>query len=255
MPRHAGRSALRLLHYVWPLALGWSASVVVHRATGRAPSAPGLVTLLSGILAAYTLDRVFEPGVSRALRGVLAVIGTAAAVLCGLAAWRLPVETSAIVPVLAVASLFYARLKRLVLTKTFALPLIWTWACLALPFNDGTWLGWRALAIPVALPLFLLISAGCLLCDLKDETRDREAGVQSVPAMFGRSATVRIAIVLVLLAGGAAVAEERPGLLVSALALGLATTSPALLATDAAGPLLVDAILTLPGILIAARLV
>src|SRR4051812_45126592 len=33
--RNSDRSALRLLHYWWPLALGWSLTVVVQRATGR----------------------------------------------------------------------------------------------------------------------------------------------------------------------------------------------------------------------------
>ena len=49
--------------------------------------------------------------------------------------------------------------------------------------------------------------------------------------------------------------EHRTGVAVGAAALGAATFSPSLLATEAAGPLLVDVILTLPGILISARVV
>jgi 4-hydroxybenzoate polyprenyltransferase len=107
---------------------------------------------------------------------------------------------------------------------------------------------------PVAMPLFLLNAAGCLLCDLKDEASDRLAGVHSVPAMFGGVATVRIAVALLLGAAALAFAEHRPGILIAAAALGSVTTVPSLIARETVGPLLVDAILTLPGFLIAARL-
>jgi 4-hydroxybenzoate polyprenyltransferase len=176
-------------------------------------------------------------------------------VVCAVAAYRLPVQTSALVLILAATALLYPQLKKLPLTKTAALPLIWTWAALALPFNDGSWLGWHTLLLPVAGPLLLLIAAGCLLCDLKDEDDDREAGVRSLPAVLGGARTVHIAVALAAAAAGLALLEHRIGIAVSAAALGAATTSPTLLATDAAGPLLVDVILTLPGLLISARVV
>jgi hypothetical protein len=71
--------------------------------------------------------------------------------------------------------------------------------------------------------------------------------------MLGGATTVRIAIGLAAAAAALAFAEHRTGIVVSAAALGMATLSPALLSTDAAGPLLVDVILTLPGLLISAR--
>jgi 4-hydroxybenzoate polyprenyltransferase len=245
---------LRLLHYWWPLALGWSLTVVVQHATGRAADPDGVATLLFGITAAYSLDRVVDPSTStaRPLRIVLALVGAAASLLC-LAAARLPLHTSMLVVVLGGAALFYPQLKKLPLTKTVALPFIWTWAAIALPFNDGSWFGWRVLLLPVAVPLLLLIASGCLLCDLKDEAGDRQAGIRSLPAMLGGATTVRIAIGLAAAAAALAFAEHRTGIVVSAAALGMATLSPALLSTDAAGPLLVDVILTLPGLLISAR--
>lgn len=252
------RSILRLLHYWWPAVLGWSTAVVVQRATGQPPNRWGLATLLFGIVAAYTLDRLVEPplaGTPRWLTRVLRATSALAVALCAIAASRLPVETAALVPLFGSASLLYPRLKRVRFMKTMAVPAVWTWASLALPFGDGSWLGWRTLQFPVAMPLMLLIAAGCMLCDLKDEQADRRAGVPSVPALLGPIPTVRIAMALVLLAAAFAVAEHRPGLVLTACALGLTTVSPSLLATDAAGPLLVDVVLTLPGILISTRVV
>jgi hypothetical protein len=255
--RNSDRSALRLLHYWWPLALGWSLTVVVQRATGREADLYGIATLLSGIFAAYSLDRVLDPpGAGRAwMTRMLASAGVMSAIVCGLAASRLPIRTAALVPALGAASLLYPALKQFPATKTVVLPAIWTWASIALPFNDGSWLGWHAVLQPVAVPLLLLIGSGCLLCDLKDEASDRRAGVRSLPAMFGGPATLRVAATLAVASGAVALIEHRTGLAVSAMALGAATWSPTLLATEAAGPLLVDVILTLPGILISARVV
>ena len=255
-------SLLRLLHYWWPLALGWSLTVVVARATGRTPDVAGLAALLWGITAAYSLDRVVDPGdgapsprADAWMRPVLIGMGVVSSILCGFSAMRLDARTAALVPALGVAALLYPRLKRLPLTKTVALPVVWTWASIALPFNDGSWLGWHAVRFPIALPLLLLIGAGCLLCDLKDEETDRVTGVQSLPALIGGAATVRVAVGLAMAAAALAFLEHRTGIIVSAAALGAATTVPALLASDAAGPLLVDVILTLPGLLISARVV
>jgi len=256
--RSSDRSALRLLHYWWPLALGWSLTVVVQRATGRAADVHGIVTLLSGIFAAYSLDRVLDPPGATGrtwMTRMLALAGIVSAIVCWLAASTMPIRTAALVPVLGAASLLYPILKRFPVTKTVALPVVWTWASIALPFNDGSWLGWHAVLQPVAVPLLLLIASGCLLCDLKDEAGDRQAGVRSLPAMFGGPATLRVAVTLAAASAAVALIEHRTGLAVSAAALGAATCSPTLLATEAAGPLLVDVILTLPGILISARVV
>jgi len=256
--RNSDRSALRLLHYWWPLALGWSLTVVVQRATGREADMYGIVTLLSGIFAAYSLDRVLDPSATPErswMMRMLALAGITSAIVCGMAGMRLPIKTAALVPALGAASLLYPALKRIPITKTVALPAVWTWASIALPFNDGSWFGWHAVLQPVALPLLLLIGSGCLLCDLKDEAGDRLAGVRSLPAMLGATATVRVAVALAVASAAIALIEHRTGVAVGAAALGAATFSPSLLATEAAGPLLVDVILTLPGILISARVV
>lgn len=256
--QNRGTSALHLLHYWWPVALGWSLTVVVQRATGRAPEPHGLAALLAGIVAAYSLDRVFDPPHTARpawVSGLLIVSGLAAAGCCAWHTCHMPLRSAVLVPLLGSAALAYPLLKRVPSTKTVALPLVWTWAAIALPFGDGSWFGWRAALEPVASPLFCLIASGCLLCDLKDERDDRAAGVRSLPAMLGGPATLQIAMLLIAAATALALLEHRPGIALSAVALGLAASWPAVLATEAAGPLLVDVILTLPGILITARLV
>lgn len=254
--QNTGRSALWLLHYWWPLGVGWSFMVVAERAMNRPEDPYGVATLFFGIIAAYSLDRVFDRStlaVQPRLHPLLTVVGVLAAGGCAVAAWHLPLHTSMMVPVLGAASLLYPRLKRLPVVKAVLLPALWIWAALGLPFPDGSWLGWHVLLEPVMLPLLLLNGAACLLCDLKDESRDRSAGVQSLPAVYGGMATARVASVLTLLAGGLAVVEHRTGILFGAAVLGAATFLPSLLATDIVGPLLVDVILTIPGVLIATR--
>jgi 4-hydroxybenzoate polyprenyltransferase len=99
------------------------------------------------------------------------------------------------------------------------------------------------------------MAAGCLLCDLKDEAADRADGVASVPALLGAARTTQWAIALAGAAAISALIEQRTGLAISAGVLGLTTLWPRLLATEAVGPLVVDMVLTLPGVLIVARLV
>ncbi|MFN7983250.1 MAG: UbiA family prenyltransferase [Vicinamibacterales bacterium] len=256
--QHTGRSALRLLHYWWPLGVGWSYMMVVQRATSLTPNPFGLMALLSGILAAYSVDRVVDPGTAirrPVVDRLLMLTGCAAGLICLLAALRLPLETAAIIPVLGFTALVYSRLKRHVVVKTVLLPAVWIWAALALPFNDGSWLGWHVMLQPITVPLLLLNTAGCLLCDLKDEVSDRQEGVRSLAAVYGGSATIRTAAALSLAAAGLAIVEHRAGLVFSAAALGAAMTAPSILAIDVIGPLMVDVILTLPGILISTHVV
>ncbi len=251
------RSALLLLHIWWPLLTGASLVLVVHRATGRPWDPAGAGLLLAGIVAAYSLDRVVDapPALTPRVRRVLVAAAAGAALTGALLLVWLPLPTGALVPVLAGAAVGYSAVKRLPWGKAIAVPLIWTWSAIALPFGDGSWFGWHWIFEPVAAPLFLLFAAGCLLCDLKDEARDRATGVASVPATLGPTATIAIALALVLTAGGMAWTEGRVGLTCSAVALGGAALRPGLLATDIVGPLVVDMILTLPGVLIASHLI
>lgn len=252
------RDTLRLVHYWWPLVVGWSVTLVVHRATQRTPDPAGLAFLLAGIGAAYSLDRILDAGpqpprpwVTRTL-----TVTAAAFIAAGcLIVRRLPLETAAIVPLLSAVALLYRSLKRVPLAKNLFVPLVWTWATIALPFPDGSWFGWRWIAEPIAGPLFLLLAAGVLLCDLKDEPHDRRDGVSSLAVVVGGRRAAWVGVGLGLAAGLAAYVENRSGLAVSAFSLSLTALWPRLLATDVVGPLVVDVILSMPGFLIAWHLV
>jgi hypothetical protein len=248
---------VRLLHYWWPVAMGLSLVFVVRRATGRGIDPIGLLVLLSGIAAAYSVDRLLDPPSRRDpawLRRVLSATGLAGAAVGGVLAWRLPPQTAVLMPIFGLAAVGYVPLKRVALAKTIVVPMAWTWAVIALPFHDGSWMGWDWIERPVSLPLFLLLASGCLLCDLKDVERDRRNRVPSVPARWGIVAAASLAVGLAAIAAGSAVVERRPTLVLDGVCLAAVGTCPMLLTHDAVGPLIVDVILTLPGLLIATHL-
>lgn len=244
------RNVLLLVHYWLPLALGWSLAMVMHRATGVKFSPAGFCLLLSGIGAAYSFDRLFEA--DRHPRWLQWTLRSAAAGCSGmvlLAASQTPPRVLAVVGLLSVTSLVYPALKRVPFVKTLAVALSWTWASAALPLA-GAHLAWNWWSVDVSLPLVLLIAAGCILCDLKDAEQDRGAHVPSLPVLLGPRVTCLVAAAMALLAAGLAWADGRYGVAVGSVLLALAAQFPSLLAREAVGPMLVDAILVVPGILI-----
>lgn len=248
---------LRLVHYWWPIALGWSVAIVSSTASGSRLSPAGLGVLLCGICGAYSLDRLLDPSRHRDprwLRRTLAAGFVLSSAACLPLILRLPTGTAALVPALALAGFFYRQLKRYPITKTVLVPIVWVWAAVALPLADGSWFGWRTVLQPVSLPLAALIGAGCLLCDIKDAEEDRRTGVRSLPARFGVSRTVAIAAALCVLGAALACLQHRVGLVVAAVALIGLSRWTSLLAAGPLGALLVDMALTLPGFLIAIHL-
>jgi 4-hydroxybenzoate polyprenyltransferase len=255
---HAG-PFLNLLHYWWPIAIGWSLALVDGASRGQPVSPAGMGVLLWGICGAYSLDRIADPGFRsgpeepRWLRRLLGGASIVSGVACLALARHLPPGTAALVPVLAIAGLTYRQLKRHPLTKAFIVPAVWVWAGIALPIADGSWLGWRSVCRPITLPLFALVAAGCLLCDIKDAESDRASGVGSMPARHGVSGTVWSATVLAIVGAGLALAQHRLGLVAAAAALTALAQGTSILASGPLGALLVDVALTLPGLLILIR--
>lgn len=254
--RGMGRSTgIRLLHYGWPVVLGWALAEVAVQATGRPVSPAGRALLLLGIGAAYSFDRLVDPPASptRVLRVVLGVafVGCSAGVL-GLLPW-LPASSLSLLPLLAAAVVGYRKAKAFPLVKAFLVPLVWTWAGIALPLADPSWLGFRSLAQPVALPLFLVLASGCLLCDVNDVERDGLQGVRSLPVQVGLRWALVIAALLAVLGTAAALFQGRLGLAVDGLLLVLLAGCRPLLLLESWGPFVVDVVLTLPGFLIAVR--
>ena len=246
----------RLLHYWWPMVLGWSLVQVVGRSLGREADPFGLVALLAGVLAGYSLDRVLDAprsGHGERLRRVLLGTGGLAAIVCGAAALRLPFGSAIAVPILGALALFHPRLKRRWPIKLVLLPIVWVLAVVALPFPDGGAFAWRSLGQPVVAVLFLLVAAGCFLCDLKDERADAAASVPSLVVLVGAVGAARIARGLALVGATLALAIGELELAVGGALLAAAAGHARLLAVDVLGPLLVDVLLSVPGILVAWR--
>lgn len=256
-PKKSLFALLKLLHFWFPVALGWSIAQVVHRATGIPLYSNGLILFLAGIWAAYSLDRLTdEPTRQSRFLKIALVSGLVAAVaLCAFSAAHLSLKTLSAVAVFSFLALLYRRLKKFPLLKTFIVALVWVWAGAALSVKTDEWFGGDWWTMSAAIPLFLLIAAGCILCDLKDVEADKKQNVRSLPVLFGVRRTVLIVMVLAGIAAVIAASQNRPGLLISSLTLIVFAQYPSILAVEDVGPLLVDFILTLPGILIAAKVV
>jgi len=247
-----------LAHYLFPIVLGFSISLVMHRATGEPLSTAGLALFLAGIGAAYSLDRLIDQpadGYPRWLRLALAAAFLTSTLAGLIAVAYLPIQSLAATLVFAFASLLYRHLKLYPTAKTILVAVVWTWAGAALPINSHRWAAWDWWSLSVSWPLVLLMAAGCILCDLKDDEADRQLGVRSLPVVLGADNAIYIAGSLALLGAALAWTEGRMGLFYSGALLLAATQFRPVLSRPAIGPLLVDAILSLPGFLILTRMI
>jgi len=243
-------AVLKLLHFWFPVALGWSIAQVVQRATGVPLYSNGLILFLAGIWAAYSLDRLTDDSTrqSRFLKFALIFGLIISIVLCAFSAAHLSWKTLSAVAIFSLLALLYRRLKKFPLLKTLIVAMVWVWAGVALSISNDEWFVWNWWTMSAAIPLFLLIAAGCILCDLKDVESDKKQNVRSLPVIFGVRQTILIVTILAGIAAIIAVSQHRPGLLVSSLTLIFFAQYPSILAVEDFGPLLVDFILTLPGI-------
>lgn len=249
---------LLLIHYWFPIALGWSIALVVHRATGLPISPSGVSLYLLGILAAYSLDRWLDP--SEELRPtwltvVLFVGFLVSSILGALIVVRLSVKTISVIVLFSIITVFYRQAKKIPFLKAGLVAIIWAWAGVALPFQNQNWFAWQFWTMQTSLPLVILIAAGVILCDFKDLKLDSIDDVQSLPVMFGLRNTIWVTSALLLIAATISYEQGRMGLVISSAALIGLAQFPFLLSQDVIGPLLVDAALTLPGFLIFLHLV
>lgn len=256
------RNALLLIHYFLPVVVGWSLTLVMQRAIGSSISPSGLVLLLSGIGAAYSFDRLIDASpastprplwlhrtlclgfiVSAFALFILLVDGTQTGLLvaCG---------------ILSAGSLFYSFFKRIPLIKTLGVAIVWTWACATLPFADGrvepTW-AW--LKTDVSLPLLLLLCANCILCDLKDAMQDRRDRIPSLPVLVGIRWACLVATSLALASAGTAAMHHRAGVAIAGILLAAVAQFPVLLTREPIGPIVIDSILVVSGVLISTGVV
>lgn len=244
---------LLLLHYWLPLGLGWSLATVMQHRNGAVFSPEGLTLLLAGIGSAYSLDRLIDRpscGYPRWLWWTL-LLGAAAFGSATLwAMLQLPLLTIEVAGLLAAATLAYPWLKRLPLLKTVTVAFAWTAAAALFPFDPSGASLWHWLSWDVTPPLLLLLAAACVLCDLKDLEEDRLKAVFSLPNLCGIAWACRIAAALALAGSLIASWNGRLGLLAAGALLALLAQFPSVLRQKAIGPMIVDAVLIVPGLLL-----
>ncbi len=240
------------------MALGWSLVLVIHQATGLPIFTSGFHLYLLGICAAYSFDRLVDHDNSPQ------PLWLKAALLTGLLlstfigfflALRLSLQTFSALLLFSILTLSYNWLKKFPFVKGFLVAIVWVWAGVALPFANHHWFAWQFWTMHVSLPVVMLVACNVILCDFKDINTDHEHGVKSLPAMLGLRRTMLIVSVLLIVAAVLSYEQSLQGLVIGSALLLLLTQFPRLLVLDAIGPLMVDASLTVPGMLIALHLV
>lgn len=251
------KSLLLLIHFWFPIALGWSISLVMQRATNLPFYPIGMSFFLIGIWAAYSLDRLVDfPEKQPSWLRYCLLLGFILSTITGLIIFlKLPIKIMPVVVVLSLISILYRYFKTYPLVKTLLVSIVWVWAGAALPIENNYWLAWNWYSYKVSLPLILLISAGCILCDLKDIESDNKTGVYSLPVLLGVNRTIVIVSVLSIAAAILSFYQNRWGIFTSSSILTVLAQYPSVISIEAFGPLLVDIILTLPGVLIITKLI
>lgn len=252
------KSLLLLIHYWFPVAVGWSVVLVIHRATRLPILTSGLHLYLLGIWAAYSFDRIADNAeqsrplwltTALALGFVLSTIAAFFLVI------HLSVKTFSALLLFSAITLLYIRAKKLPFVKGALVSIVWGWAGVALPFANHHWFAWQFWTMQISLPLVILMTCNVILCDFKDMKSDHLNCVKSLPAMLGPRRTIMIVSILLVTVAIISYEENLKGLLISGAALFLLAQFPRLLSLDAIGPLIVDASLTVPGLLIALHLI
>lgn len=250
-----GEELLLFIHFLLPVAIGWSFTMVMKHAAGVGFSDAGLILLLCGIGAAYSLDRLVDsqPRASWLVLALSSTFALCGGVICFILAKHQPEPgTLRVVLILAAMSLLYTRLKRLPLVKTILVAFAWIFACATLPGGrwDSSWL-----FFDVTPAMFFLVSAGCILCDLKDEGEDRRTNIPSLPVLLGARLTCLFASGLAVLAVAIAWLHHHFGVAAGGVLLAVAAQFPSVISRKPTGAIVVDSILAVPGILIALQAV
>jgi len=199
---------------VWPALAAVSLSVAVG---GRDVSRLGLLSVATGTMAAYGLDRLVDrrgrdvPRLRRALIACVAVAMIVAAGLAFTASWRFQVCA-----VLAVIAGAYVPLKRFI-PKNVLTVFAWTAATSTLPFTVRPEL--EATYIASVLAVAAIMAANTVICDLPDVEADRRAGVVGITPMLGVRAGVVAAATFGAVGVFAAGAVQRYGLAATACCL------------------------------------
>jgi len=251
------QALLLLIHYWFPVVMGWSIATVIHQATKLPILTSGINLYLLCIFAAYSFDRLLDnddPTRPGWLNLALWVGLLAAAIPGAILVLQLSLQTLSALVIFALITFFYTRLKKFPLAKFLLVSIVWIWAGVALPFDNPHWFAWQFWTMGVSAPLVILMVCNCILCDFKDVASDTLNGVRSLPVLLGPRTTMFITSALLVITAYISYIDGRPGLLISSLLMTALAQFPKLLSLDAIGPLMVDMTLAIPGFLIALHL-
>ena len=177
------------------MAMAWIAYAQQHGFLLQADF-PMSVIAVAGICAAYCLDRLLDPDprlqqlYALGLRWLLGFICVVAA-LCALFVWFQSGWNNILWLTLCVTwASGHVFGKSIPGAKTICVTLAWVTACFALPLTQSHLFLDVSHALHLGLWL-ILFALSCVLCDFKDEERDRRAGVRSVIVMLGAESSRR----------------------------------------------------------------
>ncbi len=176
-------------------------------------SAPALF-LFFGTLFIYSAHRLYSLSKNGAASGypydkfrsllwANTSIGAVASVVCwyylpGAARWQTLVPCALalayILPVLPAKK----RLRDVATLKIFLLSGCWSWLTVILPASAAG-MGWSAVAFVMAIGRAAFIFALCIGFDIRDQQRDKEAGVNTLPVKFGERTAIAFAFMALLL--------------------------------------------------------
>ncbi len=227
------------------VALGLSQVVLWWFASDRGW---GSLTLIGGVIAAYSLDRLLDaPEEQRRRvfgRFVPPLVVGSGAVVAGLvivpAHWF-------IVAGLALIAGAYVPLKR-VLPKGALTASGWAVAIVWLPCAVTPTL---AAGVPIAICVFVIVIANAMLCDALDVDIDRQHGVRGLGPWLGARTVSRIAAVLAIAGGFLAFALGPWPLAAAAIPLAIFGCLPPVRGGPNLQRTALDLVLVLPGIVAA----
>lgn len=252
-----GAQLLLLFRYLFPVALGLSLAILVHADEHLPFSWAGLTLFLTGIGAAYSLDRFWDHKGTHHSRWVDGTI-LSVFILCTLtgliAAIQIPRISLLAVAFFSISSILYKWVKRYYLVKILIVTAVWMWAMMILPVRGGSVFSWQWWTSGIALPVSLEIAAAAILCDVKDIRTDRENDVYSLPVTLGVKTSTLIAGGIALLAAVIAWEQGYYAISIGGACLTALSQFRSLLLRKDLGSLVVDATLALPGLLVVMNL-
>jgi UbiA prenyltransferase family len=249
-----GHSVLFLMHIWMPVLAVVALTKVVAQVFPHARYYPaGAWSLYLGVLLVYTGDRLAERGrVPRVLQAPLWGLVGACLVVMGYFALRDPGRLLPVEIALGVVSVIYGTAKNSPVLKTVMVTATWVLGCTFLPYDllGDTQLHPELLLHPSVIGFAFMFVPSALLCDFKDQESDARAGVRSLPVILGArgaqcvsAASASLGLALSLYSGAWAAAA-------TALLMLAVTPWLRLLRRPLLGPLVVDGLLAVPGLLL-----